>query len=75
MTSESGTGNDRDSPKTIVATPKPATDQSMAGPARSSGGRCARTNVMMIAPTAGAVSNQPKPVGPTLRICFANTAA
>ena len=62
---------DFDTPKTMVATPKPATATNRARPAFFIGGRWAIAMAMAKAPNAGAARSQPKPVAPTLRISLA----
>lgn len=64
--------NHCESPKTIVAAPKPVTAQSIALPARFIGGRCARMNAMANAPMAGAARSQPSPSAPVWRMSLAN---
>src|SRR5947209_10712779 len=58
MSSESQ--NERDTPKMMVATPKPATDQSRVRPAFLNGGACAITMEMATAPTEGAARSHPR---------------
>ena len=48
-------GNQRDRPKTIVATPKPATESSIVRPARRIGGRCAMRIVIRTGPKAAPI--------------------
>ena len=57
--------NDRESPNTIVAMPKPTTDISSVHPVRRIAGRCAIATATKRAPTDGAARNQPSPCGPT----------
>src|SRR5262245_29777418 len=61
----------RDSPKTTIIAPKPATASSSARPARASGGRWAIVIAIASAPRAGAARSQPRPTGPTSRTSFA----
>src|SRR5262252_5293765 len=63
----------RESPNTIVKTPKPATDQSMVIPAWRCSGRCANSVAMSTAPIAGALRRRPNPQGPTRSISRAYT--
>ena len=48
-------------PNKIVATPKMATDNSMARPAFCIGGRCAMMSMQITAPMGMALRSQPKP--------------
>src|SRR5579884_3550565 len=63
--------NERERPKTIVASPKPATAHSKLLPALLKGGECAIINETQSAPIDGAARSQPRPVGPTRRISLA----
>ena len=69
----SESGNQRERPKTMVATPKSTTARSSAGPARRNGGRWASTIVVITAPTDWAASSHPRPAGPTCRMSLAHT--
>ena len=69
MTSENQ--NTLEMPNNAVTAPKPATAKSNVRPARRSGPRCACNNAMLNAPTAGAVTNHPRPRGPTCRMSLA----
>ncbi len=62
---------ERESPKTIVAAPKPATHQSSVRPACFIGGRYAIRIAITNAPMPGAARIQPSPIGPQCRILSA----
>src|ERR1700730_791731 len=62
-----------ESPKIIVAIPKPVTHQSTVLPACFIGGNKANTGAIMKAPTAGDARIQPRPTGPQWRIWSAKT--
>ena len=62
---------DRESPKPMVARPKPATLHSMTGPARRMRGECAIVTAIRMAPTDGAARSQPSARGPACRISTA----
>ncbi len=55
-------------PKTIVASPKMATQTSILAPARLSIGRRARATPVTAAPTAGALRSAPSATGPRCRM-------
>ncbi len=65
----------RESPKIIVHTPNPATQNNMVSPARRRRGRCATRIAIAIAPTPGALRSRPSPQGPVLRISLAYTGS
>src|SRR5450432_798768 len=71
MTRESG--NECESPKTIVARPNPATAMSSDRPALRMGARPRRRMATNTAPIDGAARSQPKPSAPTCRMSFAYT--
>ena len=62
-----------DNPNPMIAIANTATATSNARPARSIGGRCARSTPISTAPSAGAARRTPNPCGPTCRISEANT--
>ncbi len=59
----------------VVASPNPATANSIARPAFCKGGRCARETAISSAPIDGAARMIPKPSGPTFKISVAYTGS
>ena len=61
-------GKERDTPKTMVASPKAATEANMVRPIWRSSGRRTISSEINTAPMAGAVRSRPSPVGPASRM-------
>ncbi len=67
----SDSGSERESPKPMVARPKPATVTSSTRPGRRQGLSRVRARAMVRAPSDGAARSQPRPTGPTPRMSLA----
>ena len=59
----------------MVATPNTATAANIFQPVPRSMGRVAKVSAIIAAPTAGALRNRPRPIGPTCRMSRANTGS